>query len=438
MRAHTTKYLFLLLFLMSCSLGVMAQNPGKAAYMQAENLRKGKRYQEAVAKYEEAIRLEDSNYRYYFSRGKCYYAMKEFDLALSSFEETVELKKDFVFAYTLIAKIYKKKGDNANAVYYYDMASKAEGDPKRKVGYKMEAVKLLLRDNKSEEAQRHLAEAKQFAPDDLGILYFDAKISNKNGDYERARDNMVTATSQVANEPPATSAKYFYELGYAYNKLDDYNSAQQAWEKAYFGPYKPAIDRERSKNSPAYFYRIAISYYIAGQYQDARGQIDKALELQNNFGAAYTLMGKMAKKEGNYSGAIDNFRSAANFEQDPNKKMRLKMMMTSLQVDSKDYSGAISSANDILSKQPGNSKVMYFKALSQYHVGEYGGSISTLESLLSNTSDNKSKARYNFILGMAAKNTDVDRAKEAFRAAMFGPYKPAAKIEYDKLNGSAG
>ena len=58
MRAHTTKYLFLLFFFSSCCLGVFAQNPGKAAYMKAENLRKSKRYQEAIAKYEEAIRLD--------------------------------------------------------------------------------------------------------------------------------------------------------------------------------------------------------------------------------------------------------------------------------------------------------------------------------------------------------------------------------------------
>ncbi len=438
MRTHTIKYFFLLVFLMTCFVGVKAQNSGIVAYRQAENLRKGKRYREAIAKYEEAIRLENNNYRYFFSRGKCYYAMKEFDLALSSFEETVELRRDFVFAYTLIAKIYRKRGDNENAVYYYDMASKAEGNPDRKVGYKMEAVKLLLRDKKMEEAQRHLSEAKQFAPGDLNILYFDAKISNQNGDYGRARDNMLAATPKVANDPPATSAKYYYELGYAYNKLGNYKGAQQAWEKAYFGPYKPAIDSERSKNSPAYFYRIAVSYYIAGQYQESRAYIDKALELQNNFGAAYTLLGKMAKKEGNFSSAIENYRIAANFEEDPNKKIRIQMMMTSLQIDAQDYSGAISSANEILSKQPENSQVMYYKAMSQYRTGNYMESISTLENLLSNTDDNKTKARYNFIIGMAARDTDVGRAREAFRSAMFGPYKPAAKIEYDKLSGDAG
>ena len=164
---------------------LLAQGPGKASYINAENLRKAKRYQEAVAKYDEAIKLEAGNYRYYFSRGKCYYAMKEYDLALSSFEETVEYKKDFVFAYTLIAKIYRRKEDLPNAIYYYDLAFQNEQDPKRKVGYKMEAIKLLLQQNKTEEAQKHLAEVKAVAPDNINILYFDAKISNQNGDYDK-------------------------------------------------------------------------------------------------------------------------------------------------------------------------------------------------------------------------------------------------------------
>lgn len=439
MRAHKIYSVLVLLFFAGVWNGVMAQNPGRADYIQAENLRKAKRYQEATDRYDAAIKLEPENYRYHFSKGKCYYAMKEYDLALSAFEETVEYKKDFVFAYTLIAKIYRKKDDIPNAIYYYDLAFQAEDDPKRKVGYKMEAIKLLLQEGDTEEAQRHLSEVKAVAPDNLNILYFDAKISNQNDDYSNALKNMQTATSQLESAPPAQAAKYYYELGYAHNKLGDYQAAQKAWEKAYFGRYKTLIDRERSKNSPAYFYRMAISYYTTGNYVESQEQIDKALELQNNFSAAYTLMGKIAKKQGNFTSAIDNYRSAANFEQDPNKKTKLQMMLTSLQVDSGDFNGALSSANEVLSKQPGNSKVMYLKALAQYKTGEYNGSIKTLENLLSGSSDNRAKAKYNFVLGMAAKNTaDTDRAKIAFKAAMVGPYKPAAKNELDRLMGKAG
>ncbi|MEM0996989.1 MAG: tetratricopeptide repeat protein [Bacteroidota bacterium] len=438
MRAHKIHYFFMLVFCSMLCLDGLAQGAGKGAYIQAENLRKSKRYQEAIAKYDEAINLEPNNYRYFFSRGKCYYAMKDFDQALVSFEESVEYNKENVFAYTLIAKIYRRKEDLPNAVYYYDLAFKNEKDPKRKVGYKMEAVKLLLSQGKTEEAQSHLAEVKRVVPDNLNILYFDAKISNQNGDYANAKSNMEVATAKLEGQPAANAAKYWYEYGYALNKLDDYQGAQKAWEKAYFGRYKRLIDRERSKNSPAYFYRMAVSYYLVGAYNQSKEQIDKALELQSNFSAAYLLMGKMAKKQGDFTSAIDHYTSAANFENDPAKKTKLQTMLASLQLDAGDYQGALNTSNNVLSAQPGNPRVLYTKALSQFQLGMYDSSISTLESLLSASSDNRNKAKYQFIIGLAAKNTDIEKAKNAFRAAMYGPYKPAAKNELDKLMGKEG
>ena len=433
MRAFKIQFILLLTICTMLGAKVYGQGQGKASYITAENLRKAKRYNEATSKYDEAIKLEPGNYRYYFSRGKCYYAMKEYDLALSSFEETVEYKKDFVFAYTLIAKIYRKKGDTPNAIYYYDLAFQNEQTPKRKVGYKMEAIKLLLQENKTEEAQRHLAEVKEVAPDNLNILYFDAKISNKNGDYQNAKGNMLTATSKLDGVAPASSAKYWYELGYAENKLGDYANAQKAWEKAYFGRYKSLIDRERSINSPAYFYRMAVSYYMNGAYEESQEQVGKSLELQNDFGAAYLLLGKIDKKRGDYNAAIENYRSAANFETNAGKKSKLQSMLVSLQVDAQDYQGAVSTANTVLGTQPGNTRISYLKALAQYHMGQYGSAIGILENLSGSSTDNKAKAKYNFMIGMAARNTDTEKAKSAFKAAMFGPYKPAAKNELDKL-----
>ena len=70
MRAHKIYSLLILVLLTSFCVGAMAQSPGRQAFMKAENLRKGKRYQEAIESYDEAIRLEPGNYRYYFSKGK--------------------------------------------------------------------------------------------------------------------------------------------------------------------------------------------------------------------------------------------------------------------------------------------------------------------------------------------------------------------------------
>jgi tetratricopeptide (TPR) repeat protein len=439
MRAYKLHLLLTLIFCCATALSVLGQGPGKNAYMQAENLRKTKRYAEAVQKYDEAIKLEAGNYRYFFARGKCYYEMKEYDLALSSFEESIEYKKDNVFAYTLIAKIYRRKNDNANAVYYYDLAFQHEQDPKRKVSYKMEAIKLLLQDGKTADAQKHLQEVKAVEPDNPNILYFDAKISNENGDYENARKNMEVATTKLEGQPPAQAAKFWYELGYACNKLGDYACSSKSWEKAYFGKYKALIDREKSINSPAFYYRIAMSYYTAGDYDRSREQINKSIELQNNFSAAYLLMGKIDKKQGNYNEAIQNYKKAANFEEDPTKKAKLLTNLGSLQVDAGDYSGALGSINEALSKQTGNPQLTYLKSLCQYHLGQYESAISGLEALSLSTQDAGAKAKYSFLIGMCAKNTDVEKAKAAFKSAAGGaPFKAASKVELDKLMNKAG
>ena len=86
-----------------------------------------------------------------------------------------------------------------------------------------------------------------------------------------------------------------------------------------------------------------------------------------------------------------------------------------------------------------NSKIMYYKSLAQFNLGQYSASMSTAEEALTSGSlDAKSKAKFNFIIGMAAKNSsDVEKAKDAFKNAMYGPFKPAAKNELDKLVGKS-
>ena len=123
----------------------MAQGPGKAAYTAAENMRKTKRYPEAIEKYDEAIRLEKENYRYLFARGKCYYEMKDYSLAISTLEQTVEINPDFTPAYSLLALNFLKSGDEANAIFNYDQAFKHESKPERKVQYKMQVVKYYMK-----------------------------------------------------------------------------------------------------------------------------------------------------------------------------------------------------------------------------------------------------------------------------------------------------
>ena len=438
MRFFIANPVSLLLLFIFASLGSYGQNPGKTAYIQAENLRRQNRCEEAISKYDEAQKLEPGNYRYYFAEGKCHYKLKAYDLAIAAFEETVGVKADFTPAYSLIAKIYTGRKEYQKAIGYYDQAFNYEKNTKRKVQYKLLIVQMLVREGNTAEARSHIADAKKVDPEDPNVLYYDGKISNQDGDYSNAKAAMLIATSKLQDAPPAQSAKYYYELGYAYNKLGDYENAKRSWEKANFGSYKKLIAQQLSSNSPGYFYKMAVSYYISGEYTESQSQINKALELQASFSAAYILMGKIAQKQGNMSQAINHYKSAVGMESNPERKALLELKISMMQLDAGDYSGALSSANNLLGSND-SERVRYIKAQAQYKLGQYGQAIGTLESLLSNPSiDAKSKAQYSFILGMAAKKSgNTEKAKEAFKNAMGGSFKPAAKNELDALLGKS-
>jgi tetratricopeptide (TPR) repeat protein len=437
MRARKSGHLLLLFAFLLCWAGAMGQGPGKTAFSAAENMRKAKRYAEAIEKYDEAIRLEKENYRYLFSRGKCYYEMKDYRNAISSLEEAVGVNREFTPAYSLLALSFLKNGDEANAMFNYDQAFKYETNPERKVQYKMQVVKYHMKSGDTQQAQSHIAEAKAVAPENLDILYYEAKLANQNGDHQTAKNSMLSAVSKLGEAQPAQSAKFYYELGLAYNNLGDYENAKKAWEKANFGNYRKLIAAEMSKNSPGFYYKKAVSYYSAGQFDQSRDEVRKALELQSNFGAGYLLMGKIDKKQGNYSQAITNYSTALNMENDPRRKLSLLQMLANLQMDSGDYSGALSSSNQVLKETPADLRILYIKALAQYNLGQYGPSIATSESaIVAPNIDATTKAKFQFLVGMASKNTDVEKAKTAFRSAMYGPFKPAAKNELDKLMGN--
>lgn len=429
------KVLSFCLFLL-ISAAAFSQGAGAAFYKKGKVLERQKNYEEAAKLYAQAYGAEPDNYKYYYAEGMAYYKMKRNDVAITSFEKAIEKNPDFTNAYSLIGKIYTKQKEYDKAISYYDGAYEHESNPKKKVQYKLLIVQMLMKLKRTDDAMSHIEDAKNVDPNNLNILYYDAKLSNANGNHAQAKESMLIATGQLADAPPAKAAKFYYELGLAYNELGDFQNAKKAWDKANFGSYRKKISVQLSKNSPVYFYRAAVSYFLVGEYTKSEEKISEALNIQSNFSPAYILRGKIAKKQGNFAEAVSNYKEAASIEDDPTKKAKLQLQYVGMQIDAGDYSGALRTCNSILGVSSGNKRAMYYKGFAQYKLGNYSSCISTMEILLSSGSvDAKSRAQYNMLLGLAAsKNNNTSRAKDAFKVAMAGgPYKAAAKSEYDKL-----
>ena len=81
-------------------------------------------YDKAISDYNEAIRLDPNYARAYNNRGIVYGDKKEYDKAISDFNEAITLNPNYAKAYYNRGVAYRKKGNNAQALTDFDSAKK--------------------------------------------------------------------------------------------------------------------------------------------------------------------------------------------------------------------------------------------------------------------------------------------------------------------------
>lgn len=415
---------------------IYAQGPGSASFKAAEQMRKQKNCAGAIAKYDEAIKMEPSNYKYYYGKGKCL-SKTDPNAAVAAFSEATKYKEDFSPAYASIAKIYVKKKEYDKAVQYFNLAFKYESDVNRKVIYKQTIVSILLKQERASEARTHVDQVKSLSPQDPRIPAMDGDVYGAQNQWAQAKDSYQRAVDLAKDLPPTTSAKYWYGLGLAYSKLGNTAEADKAWKNVPTNsPYYRKIKSDQSKSSHSYYYKLAVGYYKCGEDEEALSNLRKAVELTPTFSGGYKLMGIINYKKGRSQEAITNLTKAVDSEADANKKANLYNLMIKIQSGAGDYAGAIATANKILEKAPNTLGVVFQKGVAEYKIGQYNQAISSAERALTMApADPNKKAQYYFLLGLAAKKAgDMEKAKKAFKDAMFGPYKAAANNELSKIS----
>lgn len=410
-----------------------AQNPGEAldAFVKGENFRKQKQWKTALEQFDIAVTKDPSVYKYHYNKALCHLVLREADPAIAALEKTVSLKKDFVDAHERLARLYKITGKYDQSVASYQNAFKYDTDPKRKTDYKLNIVLILDRTKRLEEAGAHIADLKKLAPDDLNVLYYEAKYSNATGKYEQAKDAMIKATGMLATDNPKEKARYFYELGLAYHNLKMYEEKEKAFDQAKVGPFMARI----TKLMPQYYHAIALSYFKIYDLERSKELVEKALEMRKDFPQAHDLLVKIAASATDKSAVIEHQLSSIQTEPNAVKRSQKFADLSELQLESRKYEDAIKSADECLASQPKNYAVVFIKAIAQHKMGSTQDAIKTLEDLLQFPGiDAETKAQYNFALGMFyQKLNQAEPAATAFTRAKYGSYKYAAYEELEKF-----
>ncbi len=403
------------------------------SFLKAESMRRTKRYIEAVFEYDKALSADPQNFKFAYAKGQCYFMLRDADNAIASLQKTVEIKKDFMPAYTLMAQCYKIQKKYENVVKTLDDAFKYEPDVQKKLKYKLTILNTLVRNGEYAKAKQHIADAKKLSPSDPDVLFYEAKSSNELGDYQTAKAAMLTATRQLETKEPKYASRFYYELGYAFYKMGQYDLAFESWQNANYGYFKNLIARFDPKN----YFATAQSYYKVYDFAQAKEYLQLTLKMQHNYSQAHLMMAEISKKETNrHDAALVHYLEAVKNETNINNQYEMYKAITTSQMDAGKFGDAIAYSKDALKIKPTDYQMMFVQAMANYRLKNYQEAINLLEIITAAAGlDFETRALYHFGLATVRKSMNqLDKAKEAFKKADYGSFSRAAQMELDKLN----
>lgn len=415
---------------------VVAQAPNETvalqSFLRAEGMKRTKRYIEALFEYDKAITADPQNFKFVYSKGQCYYMLRDAENAITTLKKTVEIKKDFIPAYTLMAQCYKTQKKYDNVVQTLDDAFKYEPDVQKKLKYKLTILNTLVRNGDYGKAKIHIADAKKLSPTDPDVLFYEAKSSNELGDYNAAKAAMLTATRQLTTKEPKYASRFYYELGYAFYKLGQYDLAFESWQSANYGYFKNLIARFDPKN----YFATAQCYYRVYDFAQAKEYLQLTLKMQHNYSQAHLMMAEISKKETNrHDAALVHYLEAVKNETSVNNQYEMYKSITTSQMDAGKFGDAIVYAKEALKIKPTDYQMMFVQAMANYRLKNYPEAINLLETItIASGLDFETRALYYFGLATVRKSmAQLDKAKECFKKADYGSFSRAAQMELDKI-----
>ncbi|WP_448519859.1 tetratricopeptide repeat protein [Rhodoflexus sp.] len=427
------QFWFCLTWLLVTSFFVRAQQDGALDFfLRAEEKIRNNKPREAIDEYNKAIQSDPTNPEYVFRKGRTYILLKDIDNAIDCFEKTIQLRKDYLAAYTRLAKLYAVKNKTNEAIEAFNNAFKYDSNPKEKIEYKINIIKVLMRADRFIESASHIADGLAIDPGNLQLLFFNAHLNNKLGKHDLAVKDMLKATSIITSQDPRDFARFYYELGLGYYKLGKYAEAQQAFAKANFGPYKAKI----FEMSHIYFQHLSTAYFRVYELEESKKMAEQAIRIKPDFSPAHEMLVNISKMTVDQSAVIKQQKLAAEAKKEPGEKAMILAKVAQIEIGAGLNNDALASAEACLATQPFNYNVAFIKAVALSRLNKFNEAITTINEILKNQSiDPETKAQTFFFQGLVfnkMKNTKA--ANEAFKKAEQSVFKYAAIHELRKNN----
>ena len=267
-------------------------------------------YTEALKNYKYAAAIDgtrDIIYTAKVKRGQIFYELGQFDEAEKELKAALAEKKDDYLVYKVLADVYFKRRNLANALTYYKQALNFSNGNEEEYLSVRTAKSFIARGDleSAREALSGLSGKSEDALYYLGLLEFNGNISN-NDYFQELRKNKSGKYKKFLDEIDAFSGSYDE------NEDANYNGALLADLYNKIGEPDLALVRIRTVLENKEDYRDAWmisgkANFIIGDYKKSLGSFSAALALDSDNSEAYYWLSSVYKKLGATSKANEYF-----------------------------------------------------------------------------------------------------------------------------------
>ncbi len=252
-----------------------------------------KDYNGAIKLYDEALQLKPDWHWAYNNRGNAYSYLEQYEQAIKDFNKAIELNPNWEYPYNNLGTVYGRLGQYERAIQ--DLNKAIELNPNFADAYTNRGNAY---DNlgQYERAIQDFNKAIALKPD-FASAYNNRGVTYMNGlkQYERAIKDFNKAIELNSEYDHA-----YNNRGFAYDKQGQYERAIQDYDKAI----------ALNPNLVEAYNNRGIAYALMGNFKQAIADATKAIELNPNYTNAYQLRGICYRELGNMKKARADFAKA--------------------------------------------------------------------------------------------------------------------------------
>jgi len=263
-------------------------------------LKTEKRFDEAIVSYQKALQLQPDYAEVHYQLAEIYFFQRKFRDAIASCNKAIQLQPNFAANYKILGNIFQAQGEMEKALDAYKKA--LELNPEFAEAY-INQGSIFSKLERNEEAIVSLEKAIAINPN-IGAAYWN--LANVYLQVDNLEKLVECRKQAFLLEPKFVNAETLNDLGTAIGQLGNFSEA--------IGYYQKAI--ELQPNYHLAHLNLGVALQKTGKIDAAKKEIETAIQLKSDNPEAYNALGNILLEQNQIDEGISNYEKAVKIKPD--------------------------------------------------------------------------------------------------------------------------